>query len=199
MTGYSLLTPASNRHVEFAVRPLTPIGSWVCAECHSLLPGHRLQDVRLRHTKLGAEPLMPSFNFGHQVVRRTFLEQLCAGKIDRDFEWATVFTPEGEPFEDWLIARARHQIEVRGEEDVSCDFCPTCGRTRYFASDRSYLYPAPREDIDIFGAGSSLVVTDRILQRIQSQIWPKLLVMKLPVAEEPLDGLGEIPLRKPSE
>ena len=157
-----------------------------------------MQDVRLAHTELGPDPLLPSFNFAHQVVRRGFLDVLCAGKIDRDFEWARVLAPDGKPFEDWLIAMARHRIEVRGKEDVVCNYCPVCGRSRYFASDRSYLYPAPREDIDVFDAGGSkLVVTDRVLQRVQSRTWTNLWATPLFVADEALDGLGDIPFRKP--
>jgi len=173
------------------------VRSWACSKCHRLLPGRKLKEVRLAHRAMGSQPFMVSFALSVGFFRRSFLEVVCAGEIDRHFEWANVLGPNGKPYRDWIIAVGHHRIIVRGSDLPSHSYCPQCGTLRYLTRGGFFLYPEPPPNIDVFDeTPGRLVVTHPVLQRVQQHKWPKLTVFELGVAPKPLDKLGILPLRR---
>ena len=171
---------------------------WACPDCHGPLPGHRLEDVRLSDTPIGPQPLSSSFGIPILFVRRSFLDVVCDGEIERFFEWATVLEPDDTPHQDWLIANGRQQVVIRGTHRPKHRYCATCGALVYLSNDKFFLYPAPAEEVDVFGAEIfGIVVTERVLPRVLSRTWPDLRVQELTLPDAPLDGLGPLPLRHP--
>ncbi len=171
---------------------------WACPDCRRPQPGHRLEDMRLSDTPIGPRTLTCSFGVRLLFVRRSFLDVVCDGEIERSFEWATVLEPDDTPHQDWLIANGRQQVVVRGTDLPEYRYCATCGALLYLSNDYFFLYPAPAEEVDVFGAEIyGIVVTERVLPRVLSRTWPKLGVQELTLPDAPLDGLGPLPLRHP--
>ncbi len=173
---------------------------WACPDCHGPLPGHRLEDVRLSDTPIGPQPLVSSSGLSILFVRRSFLDVVCDGEIERFFEWATVLEPDDTPHQDWLIANGRQQVLIRGTDRPEYRYCATCGALLYGSNNYFFLYPAPAEEVDVFGAGIfGIVITERVLPRVLSRTWPDLRVQELTLPDAPLDGLGPLPLRHPPD
>jgi len=140
---------------------------------------------------------MGSFGLYVGFYRRAFLDQLCDGAIDQHFQHAAVLGPNGKPYRDWVVAVAHNRVVVRGSDLPEHNYCPVCGALRYVSRGGFFLYPAPPENIDIFNAGGgTLVVTEKVVERIHEHRWPKLTVTELGVAPKPLDGFGTLPLRR---
>ena len=198
MRRFFLLVFKGEQHGQIDPQSRTEaIETWACRECESLLPGHEPQDVRLRaQAPMGRQPLMGSFSLFVGFFRRPFLEVVCDGDIDRHFHWAFVLGQNGKPYRDWLIAVGRRRIALRGSDLPIHNYCPVCGTLRYVSRGGFFLY-APPEDVDVFDAlAGQLVVTEPVMLRVSEQKWYKLNITEIPVAPEPLDDFGPLPLRK---
>jgi len=81
-------------------------------------------------------------------------------------------------------------------KNASTRVCTECGGRGYYAAGKRYLYPAPPADATIFESDLfGLVVPPEVYERVSVKRWRMLGIDKLPVLDQPMDGLGLIPFR----
>jgi len=167
---------------------------WICSGCSTVKPGTGAVDIPIQEKRIIDRPLSFIGATGLGVALTSFLvelgwedskQSLYIGKLLRDDNKTT--------FEDWVCFHGRNRLLIRGEKNAHFRLCKSCDRFTYSALTYSYLYPSPPEGIDIFDADvGQLVVTERIVNRINVANWPDLAIIELPVLDKPLDGFDEL-------
>ena len=164
--------------------------TWRCRKSQHTRPGFEGVDVVLK-----SAPERSSLNFEVRlgIASMEFLSALGMDVVERHFYLGRVLLRNGTQLDNWATFHGRQKIIVRGTNDVGYHLCSECNQPCYYASPPSYLYPRPPADAEIFDAGfGSIVVVERILDRIRSTVWKKLLIEELLVLDSPKDGLGEL-------
>ncbi len=98
----------------------------------------------------------------------------------------------------------KHHYTVRaGTEHAGVRYCETCGNVFYFAMGEQYLYPAPPQNIELFGTGGVAIdffTTPELAMKIQSVVkekkWRRVEFTELPILDAPQDGLGDLDINK---
>lgn len=165
---------------------------WMCAECGEVKTGSGGVDLYIQEDWLDDVPLSMVSGCGVGVIQTAFVELLqaaVAGNLEGSIKIGRVFGPNGKLTENWRSFHGDPRVVVRGESPAGCRVCP-CQRCHYFAQGRQYLCPAPSESLEVNYAGlGSLVVSERIRTQILVRSWRSLEVERLPILDQPLDGL----------
>jgi len=125
------------------------------------------------------------------VVYHPFLDILGEQAVDA-FYFGNVLDPGGNRLEDFRTYRAKDNfIFLRGNRES--DYrgrCKACGqRRRYFPGGKSYVLSRDLGAHAIYGTHMGLLVNEEVFGRIGGKRWPGLGVEKIPVLDEPRDGL----------
>jgi hypothetical protein len=166
--------------------------SWLCMGCCSPKPSIREVDVYL-----DALPENIPLNFvngcGLGIAKKAFLLELGETEAQRDLYLGRVYDPDGNQLDEYVSYHSYPEIIVRGDQHANYHRCIECGRIRYFAMGRQYLYPFPssKESSIYYKGNGGLVITIDLFQRLNLAQWCKLAVDPLPVLDEPLDGFGD--------
>ncbi len=102
-------------------------------------------------------------------------------------------------------ALGRRVTQVQGGQttrfvyDAGCDGsanrCPQCGRYRYSPANDLYVLSSCLTGQPIYEAWlfAALIITLELRARIKPGIWKGIGIMKLPVLDEPQDGITDFP------
>jgi hypothetical protein len=157
-------------------------------------PDITVVDVWLQDRAPRDMPMNFVYSCGVPLVHKELLELLGDDVVRRDLYIGRVFGKGGKEIEDWVTARGRRRVILRGDREASYRLCSECGRTRYSAQGNRYLFPAPPTDATIFESHLfGLVVPRDIYERVAAKKWRRLAITKLPILDPPPDGLGVLP------
>jgi hypothetical protein len=150
-----------------------------------------LQDLAPRD-----KPMNFVYDCGVPLVHRQLLDLIGDDVVYRDLHIGRVFGDRGNEIKDWVTARGRVELIVRGTVDAGYRTCEACGRTHYDATGRKYLFPQPPDNTDAFESDyHGPIVTQAICDRVRSKSWRRLPIDELPVVDPPSDGMGLLPSR----
>lgn len=123
------------------------------------------------------------------LATRAFLMQFGEKRIRRDLYIGSVYGPDGALMREWVTYRGKHGLIVRGKADAAYRVCKQCGRVLYFAGPKSYLYPEPMPGPELFQSDEcGLIVSERLVKELNIPKPRGIMVERLPVLAEPLDG-----------
>lgn len=168
--------------------------SGVCHSCHGARRECREIDVHLKQRSGIHKPLETTGVIFPGVIFRDFLKLLDPIVVSRDLYLGRVYGPANELLEQWATFHGRYQLLVRGTRNPAYRVCEECQQILYYALNNTFLYPAPPEDAEIFESQfSGLIFAARLFETLDLRPWRrKIYIDKLFVADEPLDGLGEL-------
>lgn len=131
------------------------------------------------------------------IVRRDLID-LFAREAAQYLKLGPVSSEDGKHLGAWQSVTTEKPLLIRGgPQSVRCT-CPSCGRLRYQAAGRDDEFCILADDLTgqpIYEAsGWGLVMTADLWNRVEKGRWKGIWVTRLPVRDEPLDGLpGIIP------
>ena len=168
--------------------------SWACSDGPHPTPAATVVDVWLQDNTPRDKPLNFVMFGGIPVVHRELLKLFGDDNVERDLYIGRVIGARGKELPDWVTARGRDRLIVRGTRNAGSRICDVCGRLFYFAQGANYLYPAPPNGRAIYESSScGFVVTREIGERIADHKWRRMTVEPIPVIDPPPDGLGILP------
>ena len=168
--------------------------TWACAGCLKPKWGVKAVDVRLQDRRPRDKPLNFVYGEGVPLVHRELLELIDADIVSRDLYIGRVFGKGGRVVDDWVTARGRRRVVLRGIDDAGFRTCDNCGRMLYGAQGKRFLFPAPPADATIYGTHlAGFVIPLEICARLRAKRWRRLHFEKLPILDPPPDGLGVLP------
>lgn len=165
---------------------------WMCAECGEVRVGTEGVDLFIQERKPEDTPLNMVSGCGVGLIQAAFLDFLIDGaaSLVLTLKIGRVFGPQDRPLDDWRSVHGDPRVIVRGAQRAGSRICRTCGRCHYFAEGMRYLCPPPSDSLDVMYSGlGSLVVSERVRNRVLARSWRMLEFERLPVLDEPLDGL----------
>jgi hypothetical protein len=170
---------------------------WLCSGCLDPKPGVHAVDVCLQDRVPRDKPMNLVHGWGVGLIHRELLDLLGDDIVEQDLYIGRIVGARGNVVTDWVTFRGRRGVIVRGSsDDAACRVCDQCGRNIYYAGGKRYLYPAPPCDATIFESHlSGLVVPPKVYERVATKKWRRLGIDKLPVLDQPTDGLGVIPFK----
>jgi hypothetical protein len=163
---------------------------FLCPKCRFRLPGTGAIEVVLGR----APPNIPVCCFALPligVIRRDFLEAL-GPTAQQELEVCPLVGPDGSAMADFFTFSGKWKLLVRGgPESINNPRCGKCGQAMYTPIKSRYLTSASvktQRDIYEFFA-CRLVISEEVRERI-GPVWNKdIVIHKLPVIDEPRDGL----------
>jgi len=186
---------ASNQTPEAHARAMETV---LCAGCLQPRPGVTTIDVWIQGRSPTRKPLDSIWGCGVGLMHTSLLEIIGDDLATRDLYLGKVTNCSGKLVTDWVTFRGRRRIIIRGIKEAGYRSCTLCGRNHYYAAGKRYLYPAPPSDATIYGSDlNGLVVPPEVYERVMTKKWRQLGVDRLPVVDDPPDGLGIIPFRDP--
>ena len=145
------------------------------------------------------KPLDSLWACGVGIIHRELLDLIGEDIVDRDLHLGKVTNSRGKEVAEWVTFHGRETVIVRGSKEARYSTCPECGRNRYYAAGKRYLFPAPTDEASIYQSHlSGLVVPPDVYERVASVKWRTIGVDKLRIVDEPADGLGLVPYREPN-
>jgi len=170
----------------------------LCPLCTQPKPTVSSIDVSLQERVPNDKPLNFLFGCGIGLIHRELLDLIGVEIVERDLFIGRVVGNHGKAIDDWATFRGREVVIVRGSQDAKYHTCPECGRNNYYAAGKQYLYPRPMGHATIFESDlHGLIVPTDVCERVMTRKWRRLNVDRLPVVDDPPDGLGIIPFRDP--
>lgn len=146
----------------------------------------KLEELPPRYALLGTE-----FS-GVDVSDADFLNLFCDATSCLNL--GQVLGPNGVPIQRLVSFSSENLIAMRGGPNFYSRFCQSCGCFRYTPNQsywiaRQSLTGAPLYQCEWGG----LVVSEELAKRIDRKKWKGIFVVKLPVLDEPLDGIDPFP------
>ena len=182
---------------------------WRCKNCSFPLDNAKQMDIRINESAQYMVKQRP-YTFPRdfitiKMIWEPFIRGIPAHILDRDMIFGNVIGSDGKRIEGWLTYHCRYQLFLRGTGKGGTrvrkiTVCKDCGFVRWFSLPKHFLYPAPPEDADIFLCGHGTLFRESVYQYLDMEQWrKKVYVMKLTVADEPLDGLDLPPFEIPRD
>jgi hypothetical protein len=135
-------------------------------------------------------------NPGISISRRDFME-LFQEEVEKYLITGNVYL-KGKILESHVTFVGPKRLPLRGNIDGTRDFgkCKICGQYRYWPAHpwhilRSSLFDQPL--YESYGLGG-LVINDQLRARIERGRWKGIYITKLPVLDEPQDGIDNFPV-----
>ena len=132
---------------------------------------------------------------GLSFARRDFLD-LFSEEVSKYLKLGRVFTSDGTLVEDFVTFVGEKRLPLRGSEDSRFfGFCKKCGNPRYWPQYPWYVLRESLFDQPLYESGglSGLIITEQLKARIEKGRWKGIYITKLPVLDEPRDGIENMP------
>jgi hypothetical protein len=145
-------------------------------------------DVKLSY--IGED--LPMNFVGGVVINYARLDLLGAlgAAVERCLTLAGVFDRAGRALPNYRTLGAPNSLPVRGGPESTRQFCPTCGTFLYCARGKRYVLRNDLTGQPLYHSGDlGLIVTEELAECLRHRKWKKLYFRKLPVLDEPRDGL----------
>ena len=140
------------------------------------------------------KPLNFLWGCGIGLIHRELIELIGLAAVERDLYLGLVSDESRRECVEWRTFHGRYTLLFRGSTEAGYRTCAVCGRNIYSAMGKPFLYPAPPNDAMIYGSNlGGLIVPPEIAERVRAKGWRKVSIEKLPVLDEPIDGLGLLP------
>ena len=167
-----------------------------CSDCKSIKPNSKFIpfDVYLDE-KPDKSALNSVFLPGIGMGRWEFLE-LFRDEVHKYLRLGKVYLGDGRLSEDFVTFTADRLLPIRGSKKSSYyGKCPVCKAKGYSAWYPFYVTRASLFDRPIFvpWGDDGLVLTEELMARVDKRKWKGISVFKLPVIDEPRDGVDELP------
>ncbi|HPD32243.1 MAG TPA: hypothetical protein PLL20_19790 [Phycisphaerae bacterium] len=168
--------------------------AFMCPECWALDLGLRSKGVDVwleeKPPRYAINSVRPP---GVGIAQVDFLS-LFKDEVSRLLVLGRVFDQDGAEIEGLVTFVAHRPLPLRGGHQSTHSFCPKCGRFRYSAANDWYvvknsLTGAPLYECRMGG----LVVTEDLYRRVDRKAWKGIYVTKVPVKDEPEDGITDFP------
>lgn len=167
--------------------------TWMCDSCNGVLPTSGSIDIQIKEFNYQIDKPLSLVGWCMLgVAWKPFLDLFDSALLERDFRIGRVFGQNGEIFESWSTYHALHKVIVRGTQEARYRICAKCGRCRYSALGKRYLYPAPPDDAVLYGSDlAGFVMREDLFKRMDFGKWRRRIqIQRLSVPESPPDGLG---------
>lgn len=164
--------------------------SWLCTGCCRPRPEIEAIDVEVYPEGLRKVKLTFINGCLLPLVHRDVLDCFHEAEIERYLGLGNVYDPEGRRIDAWWTFIAKYRVLVRGTKHATYRRCSDCGRGVYFAMGRKYIFPAPSQEVLIFGTSAGIVLPQWRFEELPVKCWPGVEVERLPVLDEPKDSLG---------
>lgn len=166
--------------------------TWLCPGCLTPREGVREVDVYLEN-----EPDRAPLNFvagtGVGYASASLLEAL--GVVTKNLLLGKVFDSGGRPHADFITFRGHGVLFIRGGEGSIHRVCEHCGRDLYHPIGPRYLVAGRLGEHMVYESQlHQLIVGPEELSAIEPMRSRKLGVERLPVRDEPRDGLSGLRL-----
>jgi hypothetical protein len=131
------------------------------------------------------------------IVQRAFLESF-GDSVKSNLTIGSVFLKNGELISDYVACLGKKPIVIRGGVRYSKSrVCGECGSFRYsaYGTPDTYLLKSSLTELMLYqeAASSGLVVNEELRNRIDKKRWKGFTIQKLPVLDEPRDGIENFP------
>lgn len=181
--------------------PETPDKKWfeeakrtiLCKGCSSARVTEQAINVVLQ-----TKPARSSINFVHgvhvHIAEVSLLETLFPAGPEKLLSLGKVYGPNLTMSSEFRTIMAKNRILVRGSERSTFRVCPECHRIWYSAIGKRYVLNRDVGDATVFETQSgNLLVEESIARRVIDGKWRNLVVQKLELRDEPVDGLDVPP------
>jgi len=163
--------------------------TWLCHGCCRPYPETQRIDTRIEDDEIDG-PLNMLNGCGVALAYKPFLMRFGEERVRQNLNVGRVYDPNGRLLSDWVTFIGKHVLIVRGNEHAKHRVCSNCGRNLYFAMGRKYLFPQPPQGIDLFESDLwGLIVPESVAETLDISESNGIWIEKLPVLDEPLDGL----------
>ncbi len=165
----------------------------VCSGCGALERSLRERpvDVRVEYT-----PDASAVNFASPIpvgiIRMDFLALLGAEAADC-LLLGQVLDRSGSPIPGFSTFVGKKPLVVRGGPESTRRYCDTCGRFVYYPLGNDYVMRQTLTGQPVYEGGASLVMTPELSRRIERGKWKGIYITRLPIRDEPLDGIECFP------
>lgn len=130
---------------------------------------------------------------GIGIIRADFLE-LFRAEAQKHLHLGPVLDAAGNILSRFLTFVGERPLPVRGESDSDRRSCEVCGRFVYWPSGDWYVMRSSLTNQTVYETSTEdLAVTEAIRKRIVPGKWKGMWITKLPVRDEPLDGIENFP------
>lgn len=161
-----------------------------CPECQLTVPREmRLAGAEVHILGVPRDTPLTRVSPPAVLMARRDLIDLFASEIARHLNLGPVFRESGELLPEWQSLVSEKPLLIRGGPKSIRYVCPRCGRLRYGATGDVYVLRRDLNDQPIYEAKGRLVVASELRARIEKGRWKGIWISKLPVRDEPLDGL----------
>ncbi len=189
MSFYELTSKSSN--------PETPDKAWfaeaqrtsLCKECCSARVTGQAIDVVLQ-----TRPEQSVLNFVHgvsmHIAMLSFLQELFPEGPQDLLLLGKVYGPDRKEAPGFVTLMKKERILIRGNERSTFRVCPECQRIWYSTIGKRYILNRDVGNTTAFESQfGDLVVSEALAQRVIGGKWRNLVVQKLELRDEPVDGL----------
>jgi hypothetical protein len=165
-----------------------------CARCHALKGRLRLRGIDVL---LQRPPDIAALNYVSraevELARRDFLE-LFAHEAQTYLKLGRVLLKDGSPCDEYATYIAEKPLILRGGAKSHSWTCDVCGTFRYRPGLDWYVIRASLTGQPLYECEfGGLIVTAELRNRIERGRWKGIYVTKIPVVDEPQDGIAEFP------
>ena len=168
----------------------------VCPGCKDVYPDVRKSGIDIfleRRPDISAVNSIQRADIG--IARRDFLD-LFADKADRYLSLGRVFKGNGELLNNFVSFVGQRLLPLRGSEKSQFfGNCHRCGRFNYVPEHPWYVLRDSLFDQPIFQSWGldGLIVNEELQARIKRGRWKGICIAKIPIVDEAIDGIKEIP------
>ena len=129
------------------------------------------------------------------IARLEFLE-LFRDEVQKYLRLGKVYIGDDRLLEDFVTFTADRLLPIRGSrKSLYNGRCDNCGRIRYISEYPFYITRASLFDCPIFVPWGmcGLILTEELMSRVDKCKWKGISIFKLPVIDEPRDGVDDLP------
>ena len=167
-----------------------------CQRCRSIdreMRRHPI-DICLR-AKPGPSAITCTDDVYVNIGRRLFL-QLFEPELSEVCQLGEVRGPDGTVLEEFRSFVSPNPLVIRGGPKSRSDRCGFCGMFLYIPALEYYVLEqdlSGRNIYEAFVEGEGLVLSAEFRSRIERGRWKGIGITKIPVLDEPQDGIDEFP------
>ena len=132
---------------------------------------------------------------GINIARCDFLD-LFAEEVNKYLKLGKVFASDGTEIEGYVTFVGEKCLPLRGgEKSKYFGKCKVCGQIRYWPAYPWYILRDNLFDQPLFESWglNGLIITEELKSRIEKGKWKGIYITKLPVLDEPRDGIEDFP------
>lgn len=168
-------------------------GRTLCPACGKPSDRTRPTDVMIQGARIPSTMMSTIWGSGLIVASHRLLDRIPISIRKANLLLGAVFDGFGDRVEGWATVKVRRRVIIRGSRNAKTRVCARCGWRTYYAAGARYLYPPPREGLEIFESHlSGLVVTERLFSEMALVRGRGFGFERLAVLDSPRDGLGEL-------